>query len=440
MSEHLIFVSAPGLRNADINDASRTPHMAALARDGWARPIRATFPCVTSPVQASMWTGKPAGDHGVIANGFYFRDRDEVEFWVGRNDLVGGEQIWERLKRAGKTSAVWHAQNIKDAAADYIITPAPIHEPDGTTKLWCYAKPDGLYEKLIAEFNHFPLQHYWGPLAGIQSSEWIAKAAIWLHKTHAPNFQFVYLPHLDYAGQKHGPESSQASEALGQFDRVLGEMIGAIGGPNVQFIVASEYVMTAVDKVVYPNRILRDAKLLTVTNDGDGHELPDLKASRAFAMVDHQFAHVYVRDAADVPRVVEAFDRADGVAAVLAGNGRAAHHIGHDRSGDVVLISNLDAWFAYYWWNDDTAAPKFARTVDIHSKPGYDAVELFFDPATKSIPLNAALVKGSHGAPVASSQQEGALICGPGKPGIAPADGYCDRDMPTLISALLGVA
>jgi predicted AlkP superfamily pyrophosphatase or phosphodiesterase len=437
MSKHLIFVSAPGLRRADVDDPARTPNLCALAGRGWCRPIRATFPCVTSSVQASMWTGLPANRHGVVANGFYFRDRNEVEFWVGRNGRVQSEQIWNRLRAAGKTSAVWHAQNIKDAAADFIVTPEPIHEPDGSMKLWCYAKPAGLYEQLLAKLGHFPLQHYWGPMAGIQSSEWIVKAASWLHRQHAPNFQFVYLPHLDYAGQKDGPDSEPARKALADFDRVLGELVAAIDGPDVSWLVVSEYVMTAVDTVVFPNRMLREAGHLSLKHDADGRELPDLKASRAFAMVDHQFAHVYVRDPADVPRVAELFRESSAIESVLVGRERASHAIDHERSGEIVLITRPNAWLAYYWWLDDAAAPNFARTVDIHAKPGYDPVELFFDPATKSIPLNASLVKGSHGAPAELPQQEGVILCSGGP--VRPADRYRDIDMPSLISSMRGV-
>ena len=74
------------------------------------------------------------------------------------------------------------------------------------------------------------------------------------------------------------------------------------------------------------------------------------------------------------------------------------------------LISTPNSWQAYYWWIDDARAPKFARTVDIHRKPGYDPVELHFDIATKSIPLDATLVKGSHGAPARDASQRGVLL------------------------------
>jgi len=441
MATHLMFISAPGLRLGDLRDPAVTPNLRELVDRGWGRPIRSTFPCVTSPVQASMWTGTGPGEHGVIANGFFHRERNEAAFWVGHNDVIAGEQIWTRLHRAGKTSAVWHAQNIKGAAADFIVTPAPVHEADGTTRLWCYSKPEGLYAQLLAEFGHFPLQHYWGPLAGIQSSEWITKAAAWLQKRHAPNLSFVYLPHLDYAAQKFGPDSPQASAALAEFDRVVGQLVSELHSTvngDVAWVVASEYVMTRVDGAVFANRLLREAGLLAVHTDADGKERIDLAGCKAFALVDHQLAHVFLRGV-DPWRAAEVFRGVCGVDRVLVGGERRELDLEHPRSGDIVLISTSNSWFAYYWWLDDAAAPGFARTVDIHAKPGYDPVELFIDPATRNIPIDAALVRGSHGVPATSPRLEGALICA-GAPGVEPADLYRDTDMPNLICGILGCA
>ncbi len=448
-TEHLVFLSVPGLRPVDI-DRRSTPTLYSWANGGTMAELSPTFPSVTSCVQASMLTGTPPSAHGVIANGFYDRTRREVEFWLAHNDVIAGEQIWDSIRRArpGFTSAVWHAQNIKGAAADFVVTPAPIHEPDGATRLWCYSKPDGLYQQLLDAMGHFPLQHYWGPLSNIESTKWILQAVAWLMEKHAPNFHWIYIPHLDYAGQKFGPDSAQARDAIKELDRALGEFAPDVAktamGNRVVYLVAGEYALTNVTGVVYPNRILREAGLLSVREEG-GREYLDLKNSTAFAMVDHQFAHVYVYSNQSperkrrVSRVVDLFKNVVGIAGVYAGDDRARVGMDHPRSGDVVLVCDDAHWLAYYWWFDDALAPPFAQTVDIHRKPGYDPVELFFDPATKGIPLNAALVKGSHGVPATQAKHRTALICSIASRAVQPGGVYRDTDVKRISLELLGL-
>ena len=442
MSKHVMFLSVPGLRPGDVSEAL-TPCLSHLVAGGGRADLRPTFPCVTSPVQASMLTGTPPGEHGVIANGFYYRDRHEVEFWVAPHTILQRPSLFQMIReRSGGevTSAVWHAQNIKGAAADFIVTPSPIHEPDGTTKLWCYSKPDGLYEQLVTEFDHFPLRHYWGPLAGLPSSKWIVEAAVWLIHQHRPNFHYVYRPHLDYAAQRAGPDSPQAGEALREFDALIGEFACKVAGTpiaeNVTWVVASEYAMTEVSGVVYPNRLLRDAGLLK-TRTVDNAELIDFESSNAFAMVDHQFAHVFVRGV-PAERVAEVFAGVAGVDGVYCGDRRGEIGMNHERSGEVVLIARDDRWFAYYWWLDDAAAPAFARTVDIHRKPGYDPVEQFFDPATKSIPLDATLVRGSHGVPVSASKHCGVILSNDST-AFGDRETVRDTDVAGIVLSLLGL-
>jgi len=443
MTEHLLLLSIPGLRSGDVGPA--TPTLARWAEAGALAGLTPTFPCLTSPVQASMLTGAPPARHGVIANGFCHRDRNQVEFWVGRNDVVAGEQVWDALRdrRPGLTSAVWHAQNIKDAAADYIVTPAPIHEPDGTTKPWCYSKPDGLYQELLDDLGHFPLQHYWGPLAGIGSTQWILAGARWLIDRHRPNFHYVYLPHLDYAAQKSGPDSPQAAGALAELDRELTTFDQYLRespiADDLVILAVSEYALTPVTAAVYPNRHLREAGLLAL-DTRDGAEHVHLADSAAFAMVDHQLAHVYCRDAQATVRAGEVLGGIDGIESVHAAADRAAIGLDHERSGEIVLIAQPDRWFAYYWWLDDVAAPPFARTVDIHSKPGYDPVELFVDPATRSIPLEANLVRGSHGAPAVVGEQQAVVICSKPSAAVAPERRYRDTDVKDIVLKLLGVS
>ena len=299
MSEHVILLSIPGLRVRDIAEAS-TPTLHRWASQGALATLVPTFPCVTSPVQASMLTGTPPGEHGVIANGFYHRHRREVEFWVADHGIIQRPTIWEAIReqRPDFRSAVWHAQNSKQCPADFIVTPAPIHESDGTTKLWCYSKPDGLYQELLDEFGHFPLQHYWGPLANIESTRWIIQAACRLIERQAPNFHYIYIPHLDYAAQRFGPDSEQAQQSLVEMDAELAKLDAFVADSPIAgdavFLVASEYAMTPVTGAVFPNRALREAGLLKTHETADG-EVIDYAASDAFAIVDHQFAHVYAK-------------------------------------------------------------------------------------------------------------------------------------------------
>ncbi|GMV97243.1 MAG: alkaline phosphatase family protein [Phycisphaerae bacterium] len=414
MIEQLVFLSVPGLRPGDLHDPNLTPNLHALALAGGSAPLVPTFPCVTSPVQANMLTGVGPGEHGVIANGFYDPRRHAVDFWVGHHDVIERPTFFTRLakERPGLKSAVWHAQNIKGADADFIVTPAPIHEPDGRTRLWCYSKPDGLYEQMLKDLGHFPLQHYWGPLAGIQSTQWIVEAALWLARRHAPNFHYVYIPHLDYAGQKFGPHSREALRALGELDTLIGDFVDRYdqvpGGQKAAWVLAGEYAMTPVSGALFPNRILRQAGLLRVNVEA-GREYLDLAGSAAFAMVDHQFAHVFVRDGR-VEEVADLFRDLEGMGDVIVGRERAAVGLDHPRSAPVILMSRPDRWFAYYWWTDDQMAPPFARMVDIHSKPGYDPVELFVKMPERSIPLDASLVKGSHGAAAVEPEQRTVIL------------------------------
>jgi hypothetical protein len=443
--EHLIFLSVPGLRPRDV-DPVTTPTLYAWANQGAMAELSPSFPCVTSPVQASMLTGSPPGTHGVIANGFYHRDRGEVEFWVAPNSVIQGRQTWDILReRSGFTSAAWHAQNIKGASADWIVTPAPIHEPDGATKLWCYSKPEGTYQQLLDSMGHFPLQHYWGPMSNVQSTRWILHAALWLLRRHAPNFHWIYLPHLDYASQKFGPNGQEAKRSLTELDQELSAFARQVGeselAGRVVYLVAGEYAITDVTGVVYPNRVLRQEGLLAV-HEESGAETLDVRRSAAFAMVDHQFAHVYLNDTdrGAAERVAKVFADAKGVATVLVGRDRERLGMNHPRSGDVVLICDDAHWMAYYWWLDDAAAPRFARTVDIHRKPGYDPIELFFDPATRGIPLNAGLARGSHGVPVSGQNQKTAIICS-APSGVVEADrSYHDVDVQGLVLRAMGAA
>jgi hypothetical protein len=391
-----------------------------------------------------MLTGKTPAEHGVVANGFYWRERDEVEMWTAWNEVIQAQQLWDALRAHDSqlTSAVWFPMLSKGCSADYVCMPAPIHNPDGSESLWCYTKPTELYGTLRDALGHFPLQHFWGPLANIKSTAWIVDSALVAVDMYKPNFFFIYLPHLDYAAQKHGPDSDQAIAALGELDEVIAKLVEqaqvSLADREVGWLVASEYAIVPVSHVTYPNRVLREAGLLAV-QDVDGREELDRERSAAWALVDHQFSHVFVREGIPemVERVAGLFAEEEGIAEVLASGARRKYGLDHERAGDVILVSEPESWQAYYWWLDDARAPEYARTVDIHRKPGYDPVELHFDFATKSIPLDATLIRGSHGAPVLSAEQEGVLVSSVKNPALS--DKMCDRDVFEWVLRYFGV-
>ena len=446
MPDFVVLLSVPGLREKDL---ALMPNLKRLTAAGDRAPLGPSFPCVTCPVQVNMTTGKLPRDHGVVANGFYWREKEQVEMWTAWNDAIASPQIWDILHQHNSEiiSAAWFPLLSKGCGADYICTPAPIHNPDGSESLWCYTQPPEMYGELRDALGHFPLQHFWGPLANIKSTAWIIDSAVWAALEHRPNFFYIYLPHLDYAAQKHGPDSPQALQSLVELDEVLGRLIAGFaeaygGAPDEQqlplYLVTSEYVITAVDHVTYPNRTLREAGLLTVREESS-LEVLDVAASRAWALVDHQLSHIFVRDrdAATIAAVKDLFDGRAGIDEILAGADRERYELNHDRAGDVVLVSTPNSWQAYYWWTDDARAPAYARTVDIHRKPGYDPVELHFDPATKSIPLDARLVKGSHGAPAREEWQRGVILTS--QPGTLEGPPMSDTDVFELVLRQFGI-
>jgi len=429
MPPYAVLISIPGLRAADL---SRLPRLSALASGGAVVPLVPSFPCVTCPVQATLTTGVGPERHGVIANGFFWRDTGEVEMWTAWNEKVSAPQIWDRLHEhdAGLTSAAWFPLLIKGAGADFICTPAPIHNPDGSESLWCYTRPTEMYGELRDRLGHFPLMNFWGPLANIKSTDWIVDSAVIAAERFRPRFTYMYLPHLDYAAQKFGPDSPQAMAALGELDAAVGRLIDGYARAGIDdalWLAAGEYAITPVNGVVYPNRVLREAGYLAL-RDEEGLESLDPGSSRAWALVDHQLAHVFVRNAADVEPVAALLRRQPGVAEVLVGDERARRGVAHPRAGEIVLVAEPSYWFAYYWWLDDARAPKFARTVDIHRKPGYDPVELFIELPARTIPLDATLVKGSHGSPADAPERQSVLLCSSAK-ALNGAGGRAVRDL-----------
>jgi len=412
MPDHVVLLSIPALRQQDV---AFMPRLQSLVGAGDVAELVPGFPALTCTVQANMTTGLPPSEHGVVANGFYWPEQQAVEMWTSPNGCVDRPQLWDILHKHDPTlrSAVWFPLHSKECGADTICTPAPIHNPDGSESLWCYTRPESLYAELLNEFGHFPLQHFWGPMANIKSSAWIVDSAIHAADSYRPNLFYIYLPHLDYAAQKSGPDSDAARRALLDLDAEIGRLIdgfaAAYGDEHLLWLVASEYVITPVNHVSYPNRVLREAGLLAVREEEDGEHL-DIAGSQAWALVDHQMSHVFVRDADVLDQTADLLAHQAGVAEVLSRDQLDRYDLEHARCGDLVVVSTPDSWQAYYWWLEDNKAPKFARTVDIHRKPGYDPVEMYWDAEHKCIPLDTSLVQGSHGAPPHTPQQRGVLL------------------------------
>jgi len=436
----LILLTIPGLREKDV---AVMPQLREMTAAGQIVNLVPSFPCVTCPVQANMTTGRLPSAHGVVGNGLYSRQKQQIEMWISPNDCVERPQIWNLLSHVegALTSAVWFAMHSVGSDADFICTPKPIHNPDGTESLWCYTRPAELYGELRDELGHFPLQHFWGPMADIRSTAWIARSAAIAARRWDPDFFWIYLPHLDYAAQKLGPDSSAAAAAIGELDAELGRLHAAMQetyGHDPLWLVAGEYAIVPVDHVAYPNRVLREAGMLSVSEGADGEYL-DLAASRAWALADHQFSHVFVADAdaRTIELVAGIFRNQPGIAEVLAGQQRGRYGLDHPRSGEVILISAPNSWQAYYYWLADAKAPGFARTVDIHRKPGYDPVELHVDMATRSIPLDATLIRGSHGAPAVDPTQHTVLLTS--QPILPDGPTVSDTDLFGIVMKQFGV-
>ena len=411
MPAPLLFLSIPGLRRQDLG---RMPHVQALASGAELRQLDHSFPAVTWPAQATMLTGCLPRQHGIVANGMFDRAQHKLEMWTFGNEAIEQPQLWDTLRQAGKTTAAWFPMLSKRCGADYVCMPAPVHNPDGSESLWCYTKPAALYGELQAARGHFPLQHFWGPLANLKSSQWILDSAVLLARQAQPDFFYLYVPHLDYAAQKMGPDSPAAWAAVAELDQALGvfgQHIAEAYGQPCAWLIASEYVIVPTNHVSFPNRVLREHGWLQVIEGSDG-EMLDLVGSRAWALVDHQFSHVYVREPAapTLATIADVLRQQPGVAAVWDRGQQAQAGLDHPRSGDLIVLSEPHSWQAYYYWLDERRAPAFARTVDIHRKPGYDPIELHFDFATKSIPLDASLNRGSHGVITDESQRQSVVL------------------------------
>lgn len=418
----IVLVNAVGLTPKLLAHA---PRLRSIADAGWSLPLDEVLPAVTCTAQATILTGKSASEHGVVANGWFFRETREVRFWQQSNSLIQAEPLYETAAkraveqgRSFKTAKLFWWFN-QGAAVDISVTPKPWYGVDGNKVFGIASSPAPLAARLESKLGPFPFSSFWGPMAGLPCTQWIAKCAAEVLRDEQPDLTLVYLPHLDYEPQRRGPGGCDMAAQVKELDDACEPLLNAAKANAAEVWVVSEYGHCDVTTPVYLNRVLRKAGYVAVRRGPFGEQL-DTFDSRAFAVVDHQVAHVYVKRSSDVAAVVDLLRGVPGVASVHHGADQlAALGLNHPRSGEIVVLGQQQAWFAYPFWDDDALAPDYARAVAIHHKPGYDPAELFFDPKLMFpklraarrlvqkklgfrtifdlVPLDASIVRGSHG-------------------------------------------
>ncbi|MGJ8643920.1 MAG: alkaline phosphatase family protein [Luteolibacter sp.] len=388
------------------------PGITAFAEKHGLQTYAPEFPALTTTGQSSILTGTPPEQHGIVANGWYDRESAEVRFWKQSNHIVHGEKIWDTLRKTvpGFTCAKLFWWYNMHSTADFTITPRPLYPADGSKHFDIHTQPMAMRDELKADLGDFPFPSFWGPAAGIPSSEWIAASAKWVEEKHSPTLSLTYLPHLDYCLQKDGPNAPNIPTEVQAIDRVVTDLIHYYESRGVKVLLLSEYGISPVNRPIHLNRLFRAKGWLSIKNEL-GRETLDPGGSKVFAVADHQIAHIYCNDPSLLPEVKALLKNTPGIDEIRPQN--------HERSGDLIAIAEPDSWFTYYFWENDDLAPDYARTIDIHRKPGYDPCELFIDPAIPFpkakigkfllkkklglralldvIPLDASLVKGSHG-------------------------------------------
>ena len=413
-----VVINVVGLTQRLIGE--HTPFINSFLAAGKCSVIEPAFPAVTCTAQSNYLTGKRPEEHGIVGNGWFFKEECEVKFWRQSNKLVQAPKLWEKLKAEapGFTCANLFWWYNMYSTVDYSVTPRPNYLADGRKIPDVYSFPANLRDELQAKLGTFPLFNFWGPKTSIKSSQWIADASVITDQKYNPTLTLVYLPHLDYNLQRYGHDFSKISKDLNEIDAVVKQLVEYYSEQECTIVLLSEYGITDVSRPVHLNRVLRKRGYLAIREER-GLELLDAGASKAFAVADHQVAHIYLNDPSIKEEIVELLQQQTGVEKVLWGDALIDVGLQHDRAGDLVAVANADSWFTYYYWEDDRRAPDFARTVDIHKKPGYDPVEMFVDPKDKLvtakvllkllkkklgfrtvmdvIPLKAELVRGSHG-------------------------------------------
>ena len=443
--KRIAVINVVGLTESLIGE--HTPRIAEFRQRGALAQIVPAFPAVTCTAQSNYLTGATPSQHGIVGNGWYNRELSEVHFWKQSNRVVQAAKIWDELKARDPQSTVancfwWYNMY---STVDYSITPRPMYPADGRKFFDIYSWPYSIRTEIKKELGEFPFFGFWGPAAGVKTPQgaadsatrWIANSAKWIENKFSPTLNLIYLPHLDYNLQRHGPYdpagvlNPKIFADLRAIDMIVGDLIDFFSKRGVQIILLSEYGITNANTPIHLNRIFRKQGWLTLKEEL-GLEILDAGASKVFAVADHQVAHVYLNDRSLEKQVRELVEKTAGVEIVLGNTEKITTGIDHARAGDLIAVAAENSWFSYYYWLDDAVAPDFARTVDIHRKPGYDPVELFLDPKIPLpklkiarrllqkklgfrmlmdvIPLDATLVKGSHGRRPANKKDWPVLI------------------------------
>jgi len=421
-----VVIDVVGLSKSVIGE--HTPFLKKYIADRNISTIEPVLPAVTTSVQSTYLTGKWPTDTGIVGNGWFDREDSEVKFWKQSNKLVNGEKIWDKAKKQDPTftSANMFWWYNMYSTADFSVTPRPQYLADGRKMPDCYSHPAELRDVLQEKLGQFPLFQFWGPGANIKSTQWIADASMLNDAINDPTFTVIYLPHLDYCLQKFGPDFSKISTELAEIDKVVEQLVGFYQKKDAEIIILSEYGIAPVNNPIHLNRLLRNEGLIQIRVER-GLELLDAAASKAFAVADHQIAHIYINDPSDIEKVKTLLKFVDGIELILDREEQKQYHIDHERAGDLVVVASENSWFTYYFWMDDAVAPDYARCVDIHKKPGYDPVEMFMTSKARAgyklmrklagfryvmdvIPLDATLIKGSHGRTNIADEYKAVLI------------------------------
>lgn len=408
-----VVIDIVGLSKSVIS--ANTPFLQKYIAEKHLTTVEPLLPAVTTAAQSAYLTGKYPSENGIVGNGWYDHAECEVKFWKQSNRLVQGDKIWDIAKQQDPNFTCanmfwWYNMY---STVDYSVTPRPNYLADGRKLPDCYSQPAELRDHLQTKLGQFPLFQFWGPGANIKSTRWIADAAMETEKLHNPTLSLIYLPHLDYCLQKFGPDETKIGAELQEIDQVVADLVAFYEGRGARVILLSEYGIAPVNNPIHLNRLFRENGLIQIREER-GLELLDAGASKAFVVADHQIAHVYINDKSVTEKVKTLLKSVPGIELILDKNEQEAHHINHERSGDLVLMADENSWFTYYFWLDDAKAPDYARVVDIHKKPGYDPVEMFMTSKLRAgykllrkkagfryvmdvIPLDATLIKGSHG-------------------------------------------
>ncbi len=362
------------------------------------QPAESVYPAVTCTAQATLRTGLTPREHGMTSNGYYSRDLEKPAFWEQSSRLVQGRRIWEDAREAGATVGMFFFQQSFGECVDALLSPAPIHKHGGGMIMAVYGQPEGASEMLERQFGSFPLWQYWGPFASPKVGDKVLGRFLAMQERYDLDISFLYLPTLDYEAQRFGERGARCDRAFARFQNELEQLAALAKAQGAALTVLGEYAIADVTQPpVFPNRTLRRAGLFR-TRSVRGRAYPDFAASKAFAMVDHEIAHVYIRDPDDVDFVQDTLLETgdyEQAAARTAGAPWA-----HPSAGELLLLAKPGSWCAYPWWNARSEVPDWAAHIDIHNKPGYDPCELFFDrkiPIPPSTCQDAARILGSHG-------------------------------------------